>query len=274
MVRGEIKIIKANGEEDIFSLIKLEKSLERAGVEKEEARKIAEEVKGKIKNGTTTLEIYKMAFRMVKNLDRPTAAHFSLKQALMELGPTGYPFEQLVGRILAKKGYKVSFPESVKGKCIEHEVDVKAEKGEERIMIEAKFHNQPGFRTDAKTAMYVRGRFEDLTLAESGFNKCWLVTNTKFTEEAKKYTACVGIQAIGWNYPSGGGISEMIFESGLHPITILFSLSKAEKRMLLDKEIVVLEDIIGGLEKLKKIGISEEGAKKAIKEAEEIIVKR
>jgi hypothetical protein len=188
----------------------------------------------------------------------------------MELGPTGYPFEQLVGRILEKEGYKVSFPDSVKGRCINHEVDVVAEKGKEKIMAEVKFHNQAGFRTDAKTAMYVRGRFEDLLFVkENGFNKGWLITNTKFTKDAIDYTSCAGITAIGWEYPSERGIEEMLLESKLLPITILITLNREEKRKLLEAEIVVCSDLKKEEKKARMI-IGEKKLISALREAEEI----
>lgn len=229
----------------MFSRHKLVRSLRRAGANRNEAERIEREMEGSIKDGITTGEIYRRAFQMVKKENRPAAARYSLKQAMMELGPTGYPFEQIIGRILEREGYKVSYPETVRGRCITHEVDVVAEKDGEKIMVEAKFHNQPGLRTDAKTAMYVRGRFEDLSFVkENGFNKCWLVTNTKFSKDALAYANCAGIQALGWDYPKGRGIEVLITEAGLHPITAITSLSKMEKEELLLKNIVVCEDVI------------------------------
>ncbi|MDD4761494.1 MAG: restriction endonuclease [Candidatus Pacebacteria bacterium] len=266
----KIKIIKANGDQDYFSEEKFLNSIIKSGISQEIAKGILKEIEGELKEGTTTGEIYKKAFSRLKKEHRPAAARYSLKQALMELGPTGYPFEQIVGRILEREGYKVSFPESVQGRCIRHEVDVVAEKGKEKIMAEVKFHNQAGFRTDAKTAMYVRGRFEDLSFVkENGFNRGWLVTNTKFSKDAIDYANCVGITAIGWDHPRERGIEEMLIESKLLPITVLTTLNREEKRKLLEAEIVVCSDLKIKEREVKMI-IGEKKFISALKETEEI----
>ncbi|MFA5172992.1 MAG: restriction endonuclease [Candidatus Paceibacterota bacterium] len=266
----KIKITKANGEQDYFSAEKFLNSLLKSGASREIAGDILKKIEGELREGMTTGEIYKKAFSELKREHRPAAARYSLKQALMELGPTGYPFEQIIGRILEKEGYKVSFPDSVQGRCISHEVDVVAEKGKEKIMAEVKFHNQAGFRTDAKTAMYVRGRFEDLSfIKENGFSRGWLVTNTKFSKDAIDYANCAGIKAIGWDYPSERGIEEMLTESKLLPITVLITLNREEKRKLLEAEIVVCSDLKTKGKEARGI-IGEKKLISALREAEEI----
>jgi len=47
---------------------------------------------------------------------------YSLKKALSSLGPSGYPFEQYVGRILQGHGYSVEVGRIIKGYCVSHEV--------------------------------------------------------------------------------------------------------------------------------------------------------
>jgi len=156
-----VSIIRADGSIDTFKPQKVKQSLHNAGATPQEIDQILIEITNRLEEGMSTREIYQEAFRLLKKSDRPAAARYSIKQAIMDLGPSGYPFEQLLGRLMERLGYTVTFPEQVSGKCITHEVDVVAEKAGQKIMIEAKFHNQPGFRTDTKTALYVKARFDE-----------------------------------------------------------------------------------------------------------------
>ena len=42
----------------------------------------------------------------------------------MELGPSGFPFEKLVGKILEQEGFETRVGVIVQGNCVQHEVDV------------------------------------------------------------------------------------------------------------------------------------------------------
>ncbi len=267
-----LTIVKASGEKDIFSVTKLVSSLTQSGASAELAEDIAEQVEKQISSGVTTREIYRLAFHLLRKKQKPAAARYSLKQAIMDLGPSGYPFEQLIGRVLEREGYQVSFPEAVPGRCVSHEVDVVAVRGREKIMVEAKFHNQPGYRSDIKTTLYVWARFKDLrSVSQNNFTQCWLMTNTKFTSEAVQYANCVGMRAIGWGYPAGRGFENMIEESKLHPLTVLTCLSGREKRLLLEKNIVVASDLSKNSSVLKSIGLKNDAIARCLKEIDGIM---
>jgi len=252
----KIDIIRADGTVDTFRPNKLSHSLRRAGASRSAATAITEEIASTLKPGDSTHKIYQKAFALLKKNDRPTASRFSIRTSIAELGPSGYPFEQLIGRLFATEGYQVSFPEITRGRCIGHEVDVVAQRGEEKIMIEAKFHNQANERNNIKTALYVEARFLDVKANQQNkFTTGWLVTNTKFTTDAIRYSECVGLKLLGWSYPKNDGLEDKLNRSGLQPITILLSLSKSDKRLLLDNDIVVCSDIIKHPDKLKQIGL-------------------
>ena len=198
----------------------------------------------------TTTEIYQHAFDMLR-ADKPhVAARYSLKRAMMELGPSGHPFEKFIGEILANEGYKTEVNKIVQGICVAHEVDVVAEKGDRRMMIELKYHNTLGLKTDIKIALYIQARFEDIDKQwqkqpEHGIklHEAWLMTNTKLTSDAIAYARCVGMKAIGWNYPEEGSLKQLIERSGLHPMSALSTLSRGEKIHLLDKGLVMCRDV-------------------------------
>jgi len=136
-------------------------------------------------------------------------------------------------------------------------------------MVEAKFHNQPGFRTDLKTALYVKARFDDVKKA--GFNKCWLTTNTKFSRDAVKYSGCAGVELLGWNWPKGKGVETLIAETELYPITVITILSSAEKKLLLDNNVVVCRDIVENPRILNEVGIDKGKSQRVTEEARKII---
>ena len=113
-------------------------------------------------DGITTKEIYHKAFELLHKEEKPIALKYSLKRAIMELGPSGFPFEKFVAEIFKFKGYTAETGKLVKGFCVEHEVDVVAWNKDKLIMCEAKFHNDPGMKSDLKVALYVKARFDDL----------------------------------------------------------------------------------------------------------------
>jgi hypothetical protein len=114
------------------------------------------------------------------------------------------------------------------------------------VGIEVKFHNEQGGKTDIKDALYVHARYEDLKQApvqSSRVDEGWLVTNTVFTRNAIRYGRCSNLTMIAWDYPRTRGLSSMIEEARVHPVTALTTLSDAEKRRLLDKKIVLCKSV-------------------------------
>ena len=69
-----------------------------------------------------------MAFKMLKGKSRLSASRYKLKKALMQLGPSGFLFEKLVGKIMEQEGFKTNVGVIVQGNCVQHEVDVIAQK--------------------------------------------------------------------------------------------------------------------------------------------------
>ena len=182
---NEISITKASGESEPFSSVKLERSLERAGASEAEIERILEEIGSKLYEGISTKKIYRNAFNLLKESSRPLAAKYHLKHAIMELGPSGYPFEKYIGEILRYQGYNITIGEIVQGKCVNHEVDVIAQLDHQHFMIECKYHNRPGTFSDVKIPLYIQARFKDveaqwLKLPGHGtkFHQGWVVTNT------------------------------------------------------------------------------------------------
>ena len=58
---------------------------------------------------------------------------------------------------------------------------------------------------------------------------------------------------MAWNYPSKGSLKDRIEISGLYPISCLVSLTKAEKQVLLKKDIVLCKQLLDSQEALNFI---------------------
>ncbi len=263
-----IEIVKADGTKETFNRKKLESSLIRTGADREMTKKIADHVESELKEGMTTSEIYTHAFDLLSRDSRPAAHKYSLRRAILDLGPAGYPFEKFVADLFRARGYEAVTDQIVRGKCVEHEVDVVAWKGEELIMVEAKFHNEIGIKSDLKVALYVKARTDDLSLSQFDFGgkirkltQGILVTNTKFTDKAIAYAACEGLRLVGWNYPAQGNLEHMIEDAGLHPVTSIPNLSESNRRILISNGLVLCKDILAKKDSLVSLGISEDEAK-------------
>ena len=194
---SQICVLKAGGEKEPFSEDKLLASISRAGVPHELHNTALSHIKSILYDNIPTNEIYKHILEYLGKSQYPHAGtRYSLKRALMDLGPTGFPFEKFLAAILIKHGYKVQIDTVVNGLCVSHEVDVIAQKLGTNIMIECKFHNNIGNRTDIKVALYVMARYQDLTTGwmnkanTTKFNEVWLVTNTKCSTDAIAYAKC------------------------------------------------------------------------------------
>jgi hypothetical protein len=281
MTDQPVLITKASGEREPFSEVKLRKSLERSGAGTDIIDEAVREVMTELHDGMSTAEIYRRAFRLLRRRHRPAAARYSLKKAIMELGPTGHPFEQLVGELLRSQGYSVEVAKIVHGHCVDHEVDVVASRGDKRIMVECKFHNESGVKTDVKVALYMQARFEDVEKAwkaQAGsherFSEAWLVTNTKLTTEAIQYARCVGIQAVGWSYPASGSFSQLIERANLQPITAVTGLTKPQKSRLLETGVVLCRNLLERPQVLESMNVSPGAAKRILEEAHSLCRKQ
>ena len=271
-----LTVLKASGAREPFDRMKVENSLINAGADQAMAEEITTHLIKELTDGMSTSQIYKHAHFLLKKKLRPAAVRYSLRRAVMDLGPSGFPFEDFVASILREKGYMTKTDERVLGGCVEHEVDIVAWNENKLIMAEAKFHNELGIRSDLKIVLYVKARIEDLKEVMHGYGRPrrldegWLVTNTKFTSTAIHYAECKGLRLIGWNYPSDDNLQHMIEDSGLHPITCLSSLSASQKKMLLARDVVLCKSIKEDPDILKSIGFNDAKSKVILDEINEL----
>ncbi|MCY7410783.1 MAG: restriction endonuclease [Chitinophagales bacterium] len=243
-------ITKASGEKGTFSYQKLHHSLERSGAIEETIIDVINEVESLLYEGIPTKKIYQIAFGLLKESTIPFAAKYKLKQAIMELCPSGFPFEKYIGEILKYQGFKVKVGEIINGHCVNHVIDVIAEKDEKHFMIECKHHNTSGYTCDVKTPLYIQACFKDVEKQwmqlpghKTKFHQGWVVTNTKFSDDAIQYGLCAGLHLVGWGFPDKESLREQIDDSGLYPITCLTTLTQREKQLLLKSKIVLWKEL-------------------------------
>ena len=154
-------VLKASGEKEEFDAGKVRKTCLRSGASKELADKTAREVEERAYDGITTREILSLTLKLLEE-EPETATRYDLKRAIMSLGPTGFPLEKFIAEVLQNYGYKTKVGKIIRGRCVNHEVDVVAEKDGKRYLVECKYHNASGIYTDLKVALYTHARFLDL----------------------------------------------------------------------------------------------------------------
>jgi len=258
MKKSDIQVRKNSGEIVAFDPDKLLRSLAKAGADQDTASDILNKVASSIVSGMSTKSIYKLAFRLLRKAGRHLAARYKLKQAFLELGPSGYPFEVFVAEIFRAEGYEVQAGLYMQGKCVSHEIDVLAEKGDQLLFMECKFHNSTNIVTDVKVPLYIHSRLLDLLAAgaeERKHGKAWVVTNTRFTTDAITYGQCVGLGLLSWDFPAEDSLRRRADRLGIHPISCITSMSMKEKQILLEQKIVTTQQLLRHTVALEKAGI-------------------
>ena len=269
-------ITKASGEKERFNIKKFIKSLVKSGASSDLVNKILEE----IKNGeqfSSAKDIYRFASHHLRQHHKGVAGRYNLKAALMELGPTGYPFEKFVAQIFKHQDFKIKLNQIAVGFCVSHEIDVIVKKEDKCFMVECKFHNRQGLKTTVKVPLYVKARFDDVkkhwikTPKQNGkYHEAWIFTNTKFTSNAISYAQCAGINIVGWSYPDKNNLPQLIDNLKLYPVTTLSMLNKKQKKILIDQGIVLCKQVGKNKQLLKDLGFSKTKVEEIISEAEAI----
>jgi Holliday junction resolvase-like predicted endonuclease len=274
----EIRVKKNHGDYDLFDEEKLRNALRRSGASHSETIAIIEQLRPKLFDGITTKKIYQIAYGLLRKYSHRAAGRYRLKKAIMELGPTGYPFEKFVGKLFEADGYKAVTGVQLQGKCVGHEVDVVATKGNKKYMVECKFHSDTRKKSDVKVALYIQSRFLDVSAKwkEEDNNpqlvyKGMVVTNTRFSEDAMQFGKCAGLKVVSWDYPQGNSLKDWIDRSGYHPVTSLNSLRKKEKQILLEEGIVLCRQLGKDFSPLNRLHLSNTRIRKIKQETLDLI---
>lgn len=237
-------VIKKSGEEEVYDREKVKRSMRRVGVPVELQSDVLSHIDEKFINGKmSTDDIFHHILEYLEPRDRKSSLRFNLRQAIFDLGPTGFPFEQYLAQIFKTMDYKVTTNNFMNGDCVRHEIDLLLEKNKQREIVEVKFHNHHVVKTDVQVALYTYARFLDVK-EKNKIDNVWLITNTKLTTDAIAYANCKGMPIIAWNYPEKGNLQDLVEDPQMYPITLLRSLSQQEKARLIEKNVVFCRDLL------------------------------
>lgn len=239
----KIYVIKANGQSVPFDLNKVMGTCIRAGASKKQAKEIARKTMTTIRNGSTTRTVYRLVLKNISEIDDSKVLEhkYRLKEAIMKMGPAGFPFESYLSQILSYHGYDIEAVRmKVHGKCVKHEIDVIATLKNKRYMIECKYHHRRGIHTSLKDSLYTHARFLDLS---DQFDGEILSCNTKLSTDALTYAKCVGQNVLCWRHPYEKGLEKMIDDKGLYPITMV-SLNKTELMQFSKIKFMIAKDLL------------------------------
>lgn len=272
-----MKIKKRSGDLVSFERDKLLYSLKKSGAEHKLAETIVQAIEQQIYDGIGAHEIYKLAFKMLKQQSNAHAARYKLKSAMQQIGPAGFVFEKFVARLFQAEAYETRTNLILEGKCVSHEVDIIIQKDQRTEMIECKYHSRSESNSDVKVPMYILSRFNDLKYKQHvlfGHNcsitEGWIVTNNRFTKDAITFGTCVGLRLLSWDYPQKDNLSTKIDKNKLYPLTCLTTLTATEKEKLMSMDLILAYDLINNIPSIEHLGLSARRIKNIVQEVTEL----
>lgn len=271
--------IKNNAGETVeFEISKLENSLRNSGAGEQSLKRVLETILPKCFDGITTGELYRMAFEELKKISNSVAARYSLKKALLELGPAGFYFEQWIARVFQNIGYKTETGQLIKGHAVTHEADVIAKKDDKTYWVECKFRNAEDTKISVTTPMYVLSRIKDISDIQynlfgtkTEFTAGWLITNTYFTKDSIAFSEYYGLRLLSWDYPKDKNIKSLVNQNALYPITCLTTLDGKQKQKLLEEKCVLAKELFNNQNLLNILELNDEKKSEVLKEARELM---
>jgi hypothetical protein len=242
-------VTKADGSRQLFDREKVVKTCLRMGANRRIAFEVADKVEARLYDGIPTRKVLQMIFRLLRK-HKPTIRHFlDLRKGLSLMGSKP-EFEKFVQILLAHHGFEVSPNQIIRGKCVGHEVDAVARKDGVTFFVEAKHHSNYHTPTGLDESRIARAVLEDVTegfaLGKSNLkiDRAMIVTNTRYSEHARRYGKCRNILQIGWSSPKTLALQGMIEEKKLYPLSCIKGLKSEVKMKLVNSGIVLMKQLI------------------------------
>ena len=242
-------LTKADGSTQLFDKAKVVKTCLRIGADRQIAVQIADEVDSLVYDGIPTHKVLQITLKLLRE-HKPTIRHFlDLKKGLSVMNSKP-EFEKFVQILLIHHGFEVGPSQIIKGKCIGHEVDAVAKKDGVAYFVEAKHHSNYHTPTGLDESRIARAVLED---AAEGFlrgksnlkiDRAMIVTNTRYSEHAKRYGKCRNILQIGWNSPKKFSLQSMIEQKKVYPISCIRGLSNQTRIKLVNSGVVLIKQLV------------------------------
>ena len=242
-----VTVIKFDGRKEDFSRDKIIRTCIRVGASRERALQIAEKIEAAAYDGMSTREIYDKVKKELSASQRSSALVYGLRESVSAMDPV--MFERFVKKLLEAHGYQCDYNRIISGLCVDHQVDVIARKDVE-YLVECKRHNNPHRFCGLGVCLQVNARLEDIKdgyarkMNTENFARAWIITNTKFSEHAKRYSAAKNIKLTGWKYPDGESFEQMVDSKKLYPVTIIKARKDIIDKMVYN-QIITIHDISG-----------------------------
>jgi len=269
-----VYVTKADGTMQLFDREKVVRTCLRMGASRKTADEIAEKVERRLYDGIQTSKILQMTLRLLRKY-KPAVRHLLDLRKGLSLMDSKPEFENFVQILLAHNGFEVTPNRLITGRCIEHEVDAIAKKDGLTYFVEAKHHINYHTPTGLDESRIARAILEDVTegfeLGKSSLriDRAMIVTNTRYSEHARRYGRCRNILQIGWSSPTNLCLQNMIEEKNLYPLSCLRDLKNETKTKLVNSGIVLMKQLFEEtLQTLaRKTGIQKETLKQIIEKA-------
>jgi Holliday junction resolvase-like predicted endonuclease len=226
------KVFKKTGESEIFDPAKLCDSMVKIGASEDLAHQVCQIVDQHVQKDVTTEEIFTKTHKHLAELEPGIAGLYALERGLSALGPSGFLFEQYVAALFKEMGYHTRTNVYLDGESVQHEIDVIATKGNTVFIVEAKYRNDYKIKTHINQVMYADARLQDIRrqALKKGDTReyfVWVVTNTRFTDNAMSYVRFRDVQLMGWDYPKYINLMKIVSQKDLYPVTVLPSITKS-----------------------------------------------
>lgn len=267
-----VQVIKFDGRKEEFDRNKIIRTCIRVGSDSATAHRIAEKVEKSAFDGITTKEIYSIILKELESVGKKAVAAYTLKESVAKLDP--FIFEIYVKRILEAHNYKCESNRIVQGKCVEHQIDIIA-RNDAEYLVECKRHKNPHRFCGLGICLQVQARLEDICDgSENNMNSCmfgraWIITNTKFSEHAKKYASAKNIRLTGWKYPENASFEVLVDSENLYPISVM-PIRRETVNRLFRNGVITIHDI--NEESLLKAGMNERAARRIIGQKNAILM--
>jgi hypothetical protein len=242
-------VTKADGSKQLFDREKVVRTCLRMGANRRIAFEVADKVEARLYNGIPTSKVLQMIFRLLRK-HKPTIRHFLDLRKGLSLMSSKPEFEKFVQILLAHHGFEVSPNQIIRGKCVGHEVDAIARKDGVTYFVESKHHSNYHTPTGLDESRIARAVLEDVTegfvLGKSDLkiDRAMIVTNTRYSEHARRYGKCRNILQIGWSSPINLGLQNMIEEKELYPLSCLRGLKSENRMQLVNSGIVLMKQLV------------------------------
>ncbi|PIQ67501.1 hypothetical protein CO173_03555 [Candidatus Uhrbacteria bacterium CG_4_9_14_3_um_filter_41_35] len=274
-----MEVIKSSGDRSPFSIEKVRQSMLRTGAKPALVEAVVKRVEAQVYDGISTRKLYEIVRDELRKDSVCYSCKYNIREGIRKMGPAGFKFEKYVASILNAYNYQAYVPvDDLEGSCVNHEVDVIAEKDNRRMFIEAKFRNDFRGIVKLKDTMATWSRFLDLVDGSAvgkclHFDEVWLVTNARFSDRSRQYGTCKGLRLIGWDFPKDKPFSKMVDHLALYPVTVIHNLTQKELEGFAEIGMMLCREVaeISPDELSMRIEISFERAAELIELCEEIV---